>query len=206
MSWIKKIRDFFNPSTIPESVDVVIIGLGNPGQKYVNTRHNIGFIVADHFVNQLSNKKTLVTKNADYTFGSISSGKKIAVIKPLTFMNLSGEAVKSAVEMLNVTIKSTIVIVDDFNIPLGSIRTRKSGSSGGHNGLKSIEAHVGVDYPRLRFGIGPLPPGLSVIDFVLGEFTPEEQRMLPALIPTAIASLTTFINEGIEVVMSKFNK
>lgn len=206
MGWIRNLQRFFKPHLFPEHVDVIIFGLGNPGDKYTKTRHNIGFRVAEAFLGSLHDVKVIETAEAKCFLGSTDSNKSVLVVKPLTFMNQSGVAVKRIVDTFKVQLSSTIVIVDDFNIPLGTLRARKSGSSGGHNGLKSIEAHVGADYPRLRIGIGPLPEGVKIIDFVLGEFLPAEEDRIKEIFTKSITALNTFIAEGIETVMSKHNK
>lgn len=206
MSLLKTIRDFFNPSSFSEKIDIIIFGLGNPGKKYCHTRHNIGFRVAEAFIETLSEVKTVNTKEADIYIGTFESLKRVAVVKPLTYMNESGVAVESVVKTFQVPLSAAIVIVDDFHIPLNKIRIRKNGSSGGHNGLKSIEAHVGSEYPRLRIGIGPLPEGIDVIDFVLGVFTEHDQEMMKDIIPKAIEALKSFVNDGVEATMTKFNK
>ena len=205
MGLIKILRDFLNPSPFSKKIDYVVFGLGNPGQKYCQTRHNIGFIVADAFTESLDSVKSYRIKDADIKTGMIDS-KRVAVVKPLTFMNKSGIAVESVLKKTNLPLSAAIVLVDDFHIPTGSIRVRKNGSSGGHNGLKSIEALVGSDYSRLRVGVGPLPVGDTVIDFVLGRFTEHDLEMLKETVPKAVDALKSFINVGIEATMNTFNK
>lgn len=205
MSWLKTFRDFLNPSPFSEKFDFVIFGLGNPGQKYFQTRHNAGFIVADAFIESMGSVKAFNFKVADVKSGMIDS-KRVAVVKPLTFMNQSGVAVESILKKMDLPLSAAIVLVDDFHIPTGSFRVRKNGSSGGHNGLKSIEAHVGQEYSRLRVGIGPLPTGISVIDFVLGQFSQQDLEKLSETVPKAVEALYSFINVGVEATMNKFNK
>jgi PTH1 family peptidyl-tRNA hydrolase len=144
-------------------------------------------------------------KNACFKIGMVES-KRVAVVKPLTFMNQSGTVVESVLKKMNLPLSAAIILVDDFNIPTGSIRVRKNGSSGGHNGLKSIEAFIGSDYPRLRVGVGPLPEGSNVIDFVLGQFSEHDLEMLKETVPKAVDALKSFIIVGIEATMNKFNK
>lgn len=205
MGWLKTLRDFLNPSPFSEKIDNVIFGLGNPGLKYCHTRHNAGFIVADAFTKSLDSVKVSKLKDADILTGMIGS-KRVAVVKPLTFMNQSGSAVESVLKKMDLPLSAVIVLVDDFHIPTGSIRVRKNGSSGGHNGLKSIEAHVGSDYSRLRVGVGPLPVGITVIDFVLGQFSGQDLEVLRETVPKAVDALKSFINVGVEATMNKFNK
>ena len=205
MGWIKTLRDFLNPSPFSKKIDYVVFGLGNPGQKYCQTRHNVGFIVADAFIESLDSIKSHYFKVADIKTGMIDC-KRVAVVKPLTFMNESGIAVESVLKETNLPLSAAIVLVDDFHIPIGTIRVRKNGSSGGHNGLKSIEAHVGSEYSRLRVGVGPLPVGDTVIDFVLGRFSEHDLEMLKETVPKAVGALKSFINVGVEATMNTFNK
>lgn len=200
------LRDFKNPSSFSGKIDFLIFGLGNPGEKYLQTRHNIGFIVADAFIKCLTEIKTEKSNDAELIFGVFESRIRVAVVKPLTYMNESGIAVEKIIKKFSFPLSASLIIVDDFHIPTGTIRIRKSGSSGGHNGLKSIEAHVGTGYPRLRIGIGPLPSDIGIIDFVLGQFTEHDQEMLKETVPKAVEALKTFINEGVEVTMNRFNK
>jgi peptidyl-tRNA hydrolase, PTH1 family len=206
MGWLEKIRDFLSLSRATEKIDIVIFGLGNPEEKYYNTRHNIGFKVADTFSSCLRTVKKVRSKEAEIIIGSFEVTKRVAVVKPLTYMNHSGIAIEYVLKKWCVPLASSIIIVDDFHIPLCSIRVRKNGSSGGHNGLKSIEAHVGSDYPRLRMGIGPLHKGVSIIDFVLGQFSEHDLEIHKEIIPKAVEALKSFIDEGVEVTMNEFNK
>jgi PTH1 family peptidyl-tRNA hydrolase len=197
--------DFFNPHPFSEKIDVIIFGLGNPGEEYALTRHNIGFIVADKLVTLLSDVTTKRFGDAMTSVGVLEN-KKVAVVKPLTFMNSSGNAVDAIMKATSLPLTSVMVLVDDFNIPLGTLRIRKSGSAGGHNGLKSIQAAVGLDYPRLRIGIGPLPDGTSVIDYVLGKFTDDEFKALDNVVPSVIDACRMFLENNLDAVMNKFNK
>ncbi|HMA64352.1 MAG TPA: aminoacyl-tRNA hydrolase, partial [Chitinispirillaceae bacterium] len=186
-------------------IDAVIFGLGNPGEEYTLTRHNIGFIVADKLAMLLSDVTTKRFGDA-VTVTGVLGNKKVAVVKPLTFMNSSGNAVDSIMKATSLPLSSVLVLVDDFNIPLGTVRVRKSGSAGGHNGLKSIQSFVGLDYPRLRIGIGPLPEGISVIDFVLGKFASNELDALDNVMPSVIDACRMFLEHDLDAVMNKFNK
>jgi PTH1 family peptidyl-tRNA hydrolase len=197
--------DFFNPHPFSEKIDAIFFGLGNPGTEYALTRHNIGFIVADKLTTLLSDVTTKRFGDATTTVGVLEH-KKVAVVKPLTFMNSSGNAVDAIMKATSLPLSSVMVLVDDFNIPLGTIRVRNGGSAGGHNGLKSIQSFVGLDYPRLRIGIGPLPDGTSVIDYVLGKFTDDEFKTLDNVIPSVIDACRMFLENNLDVVMNKFNK
>jgi len=202
---LKLFGDFFNPHPFSEKIDAIIFGLGNPGEEYALTRHNIGFIVADKLTTLLSDVTTNRFGDAMITVGVLEN-KKVAVVKPLTFMNSSGNAVDAIMKTISLPLSSVMVLVDDFNIPLGTLRVRKGGSAGGHNGLKSIQSFVGLDYPRLRIGIGPLPDGTSVIDYVLGKFSEDEFKALDNVIPSVIDACRMFLENNLDAVMNKFNK
>ncbi len=182
----------------------IIFGLGNPGFWYRNTRHNIGFDICKTFVktyNGKINRKKFLCK---YWIGKIEK-EDILVALPQTYMNNSGDAVKAIVEEFSVKTEDILVVVDDFHIPLGKIRLRKKGSSGGHNGLASIENNIGENYCRLRIGIGPKPSDKDIIKFVLGTWSKTEKKIIKKIINEASAVVGTYITKGIEVAMSKHN-
>jgi PTH1 family peptidyl-tRNA hydrolase len=185
-------------------MNYLIVGLGNIGKEYADTRHNIGFMVADELANQAGTTWSTL-KHAYYTEYK-QRGHNIFVIKPTTFMNLSGKAVNYWMQELIVPIQNVLVIVDDLAIPFGSLRVKPKGSAAGHNGLRSIEGSVGGQhYARLRFGIGDNYPKGRQVDYVLGPFDKEEQRELPALIEHAVKMVNSFINIGIELTMTNLN-
>lgn len=190
----------------PEKIACCIFGLGNPGVDYQHNRHNIGFKVVDSIQCSLTDKKVIQTDHAEVTVGKTVNGFTIATIKPLTFMNRSGDAVNEVLQKFATTETRHIVVVDDFNIPLGSIRFRRDGSHGGHNGLKSIIQVIGPNFPRLRIGIGPLPNSVKVIDFVLGNFSENEEHVLMSLFPAIKEALLQFMREPIDAVMNRYNK
>lgn len=202
---LKIFGDFLNPHPFSEKIDAIIFGLGNPGEEYALTRHNIGFIIADKLTTLLSGVTVKRFGDAVTAVGVLGD-KRVAVVKPLTFMNNSGSAVDAIMKAITLPLSSVMILVDDFNIPLGTVRVRKGGSAGGHNGLKSIQSFVGLDYPRLRIGIGPLPDGISVIDFVLGKFTSDEFNALDNVIPSVIDACRMFLEHDLDAVMNKFNK
>ncbi len=156
----------------------LIIGLGNPGEKYEYTKHNIGFLTVDNLANQIGvNNFTKTTSkfNALITEARID-GQKILLVKPLTYMNLSGEAVRPIIDWYKVDIDDMVVIYDDLDLPLGKIRYREKGSAGGHNGMKSIIQHLQTEsFKRIRIGIGRSQHG-SVVDYVLTTFSKEEKE------------------------------
>ena len=185
-------------------MNYLIVGLGNIGREYADTRHNIGFMVADELANQAGSTWSTL-KHAYYTEYK-QRGHNVVVIKPTTFMNLSGKAVNYWMHELKVPIQNVLVIVDDLAIPFGSLRIKPKGSAAGHNGLRSIEASVGgQQYPRLRFGIGDNFSKGRQVDYVLGPFDKEEARELPALIEHAVKMVNSFINIGIELTMTNLN-
>jgi peptidyl-tRNA hydrolase, PTH1 family len=186
----------------------LIAGLGNPGEKYTNTRHNIGFLILDHIAGSLHLDYSL--KSSSYEAACGSSGQnKFILLKPMTFMNRSGSAILKFMNDYKEEISDILIIVDDFNIPLGTIRVRKGGSDGGHNGIADIiEKFDTMEFPRMRIGIGLEEPVLKpdFIDFVLGDFTPDEMRIIKELMPQYEDCVISFIDYGILHTMNKFNK
>ncbi len=187
------------------SVDFLIVGLGNIGKQYSATRHNIGFRVADKLIDSLGSRKEGRIPEADFFCGTIEN-KNVVVAKPRTLMNRSGIAVDKLIRRFQLNISSVLIVVDDFNLPLGKIRLRKNGTHGGHNGLKSIISYVGSDFPRLRVGIGPVPANIEVIDFVLGDFSAQEEPEIQNVVQKAVEASMQFTKISIDAVMNKFNK
>lgn len=196
----------------------ILIGLGNPGSEYVGTRHNIGFEVVDHFAARLGwiakpEKFSTVAKNKfdallmDGTMSIHSGGvEKLLLVKPMTFMNLSGRSVLAAMTFYQLSPADIMVALDDLALPCGKIRLRGAGSSGGHNGLKDIERVLATSqYPRLRIGIDPPPPRVPQKDYVLGRFTPEQRKLVDPAIGRAGNAVAAWIEKGIESAMSLFN-
>ncbi len=178
-----------------------IVGLGNPGSKYEFTRHNIGFRVID----LLSGRWGVRVERYECNALIGKKGSEIALVKPMTYMNRSGEALKELSLKYGASPSDFLIIYDDLHLPFGSIRIRKSGSSGGHKGMGSIISALGTeDIPRIRLGIGP-PPPQGYEYFVLSEFSDEEMRMLPIFLSRAADAIETIINEGIEKAMSIYN-
>jgi PTH1 family peptidyl-tRNA hydrolase len=144
--------------------------------------------------------------DADFSDGTLFSTKKVLAIKPRTLMNRSGKAVEKYLACLRLPASRMLVVVDDYNLPLGKIRARGNGSDGGHNGLKSIIGCIGEEFPRLRIGIGPCPgKGSGIIDFVLGTFSANEEEQLKSVIPRAAEACELFVKSGIQTVMNRFN-
>ena len=183
----------------------LIVALGNIGSEYADTRHNIGFMIAD----EMAKKAGVTFSNLRLAYYTEIShrGKKIHLIKPTTYMNLSGKAVNYWMHELKIPVENILVLVDDLALPFGSIRLKPKGGNAGHNGLKSIESLVGgQNYPRLRFGIGDNFPKGRQVDYVLSSFDEDEQPELPALIDRSIEMIESFVSAGVELTMTRFNK
>lgn len=183
----------------------LIIGLGNIGAEYADNRHNIGFMVLDEMAKQHHAKFSLL-KLAYYTELSYK-GRTLHLIKPSTYMNLSGKAVNHYAQQLSIQPENILVIVDDLAIPFGALRIKPKGSAAGHNGLKSIEGLLGSnEYARLKFGIGDNFAKGQQVDYVLSSFDKHEQLQLPSLINTSIEMVKSFTTAGIGLTMTNFNK
>jgi PTH1 family peptidyl-tRNA hydrolase len=182
----------------------LIVGLGNIGPEYANTRHNIGFNIADELVKTLGG--SFQNMRLAYYAEVSHKGKKLHVIKPTTFMNLSGKAVNYYMQELKIPLENVLVIVDDLALPLGKLRLKLQGSSAGHNGLKSIEALCGgQQYPRLRFGISDNFSKGRQADYVLAPFDKDELPELPALIDKSVELIKSFVTIGAAKTMTLFN-
>ena len=183
----------------------LIIGLGNAGDEYAHTRHNIGFDVVNAFV--LKHGGSFSNGRLAYIAEVKWKGKKFVCICPTTFMNLSGNAVKHWLDKEKIGIENILVITDDVALPLNKMRLRPSGSNGGHNGLKSIEAAVAtVNYPRLRFGIGSDYPKGKQADFVLSNWRKEEEPLVKMKVDYAVEVIEDFAAKGIILTMNEVNK
>ncbi len=185
--------------------EFLIIGLGNPGSSYEKTRHNVGFRAVRYFAERHRvrlKKSSLVS--AELGHGPIY-GAEVGIVLPLTYMNSSGEAVKESIAAFKVALKRMVVVVDDVALPFGVMRLKEGGSSGGHNGLKSIEEHVGTqEFPRLRIGIGSYG-GAVLADYVLSQFDTSEEEQLPKIFEKAADVLDCWIRLGIQQAMTKAN-
>ncbi len=182
----------------------IVFGLGNPGKRYFFTRHNIGFILLDYIREQY--KIPFRPGKGDYYFLRFEiDDEPVMLVKPTTFMNLSGIAVRQVLERFPVDLDKILVVLDDFQLPFGSLRFRKKGSDGGHNGLKSIIENLGSEeFSRLRVGIGDHFE--DPVDFVLSEFDAREKEQLKELLPIAHQGIVVWIREGIEQAMNRFNR
>jgi len=182
----------------------IIAGLGNPGKKYLRTRHNLGFIVIDHFVKQYNTECT--QKKFRSLFCKMTIGSEdVVLLKPQTFMNLSGIAVKEALNMYKCAPSDVMIVCDDLDLPFSKIRIRRTGGCGGHRGLESVTAYLGNNnFARLRMGIGK-DKGENASNFVLSTFSEEEETKIPGFLDVACIALKTWITEGAEVCMNKYN-
>lgn len=195
---------FFSKKT--GGVDFIVACLGNPGDQYENTRHNAGFLVADELAGRLDVpiqrlKFRALTNTVDL------GGHKVLLMKPVTYMNLSGQAVREAAAFYKVPPEHIIVVSDEVALPPGRLRVRKSGSAGGHNGLKDIIAQLGTDqFPRVRVGVGQKPhPDYDMADWVLGKFQGEDKKQVDAAVERAADAVVCLIQEGADQAMNKYN-
>lgn len=184
----------------------LIVGLGNPGRQYSNTRHNIGFIAADHIISRYNFFASSSKFDSELASGIIEA-HKILVAKPMTFMNLSGKAVLSICTYYKILPTNIIVIHDDIDLEIGQLKVKMSGGSGGHNGLKSIDHYIGNNYYRIRLGIGrPKETPIEIADYVLGQFKPEEQRKIYQIIEAITANLPILLNGKLEKFKEKISE
>ena len=183
-----------------------VVGLGNPGRKHRNNRHNLGFVVADYLCEKRGG--SFEKKDKLYELAEIQiAQREIHVLKPSTYMNLSGEAVRSFCEEFGIDLGQVIVVCDDTNLPLGKIRIRASGSDGGHKGLRSVITDMETeDFPRLRMGVGLPQPGLSLEEYVLRDFTEEEIPSAKAMVLRAYEAIIKVVESGLEEAMNLHNR
>ncbi len=184
----------------------LLVCLGNPGDKYENTRHNVGFMVADEIAER-QRKPIQKLKFKALTNLFTISGEKVLVMKPITYMNLSGEAVRQAADFYKIPPERILVVSDDTALAVGRLRIRLKGSAGGHNGLKNIIQHLGTDqFPRLRVGVGEKPhPDYDLADWVLGKFQGEDKKAIDAAVKRAADAVECILSEGLDRAMGKFN-
>ena len=181
----------------------LIVGLGNPGKEYEDTRHNIGFKVVDNIAKEYNIEINRQKFKGIYGEGFID-GKKVMLLKPTTYMNLSGESVREVVDFYNLENEEVLVIYDDISLETGSLRIREKGSAGGHNGIKSIIAHLGSDvFPRIKVGVGQ--PAGNLVNHVLGRFSKEEIDVLNQSIEASTKAAKEIINTDAKTAMNQFN-
>ena len=182
----------------------LIVGLGNPGDQYAETRHNAGYMVLDAFAK--ASNIVFTDKRYGYVAETNIKGRKVFLLKPTTFMNLSGNAVRYWLGKENIDQSRLLVVSDEVAVPLGQFRLKANGSNGGHNGLGHIQQLIGQNYARLRMGIGnDFPRGMQ-IEHVLGRFTAEERELLDPAIETAVEVIRSFVLAGIDITMNQYNK
>lgn len=187
----------------------LIAGLGNPDEKYENTRHNVGFMVADKLAETIGAKFNQSMKRAKIA-SVFYKGEKIIIIKPQTYMNLSGESVAPIADYFRIPKEDILIVVDDVNLSLGKLRMRKSGSAGGHNGLKSVILNLATEeFPRLRIGVGAPAADINgekdMINHVLGRFSRDEEKAVEEMTEKGAAAALAFCTEGIDAAMNSFN-
>ena len=187
-------------------VDWLLVCLGNPGDQYENTRHNAGFMVAD----ELADRHNIPVQRLKFRAltNTITVGdQKVLLMKPVTYMNLSGEAVHEAASFYKIPPEHVLVISDEVSLAPGKLRVRRSGSAGGHNGLKNIIAHLGTDqFPRIRVGVGQKPhPDYDMADWVLGKFQGEDKKAVESAVKRAADAAECLIREGVDKAMNKYN-
>lgn len=178
----------------------MLVGLGNPGKEYATTRHNVGFMVVDEVARRFG---IVRWKNRDGAFQAFDSAARIVFIKPTTFMNLSGTPVRLISSWYRVPPENVLVVADDMDLPFGRLRMRPFGGHGGHNGLRSVIATIGEEFPRLRIGVGR--PQYDSIDHVLGPFDPNERQRLPAILDAAAGAAERVLNGDLDRAMQFAN-
>ena len=196
----------FGTNKKSSSLDWIVVFLGNPGDKYENTRHNVGFMTADALGEKLNKpiqrlKVKALTNVVEY------GGCRVLLMKPTTYMNLSGEAVREACMFYKLPPERVLVVSDDVSLPVGKIRLRRNGTAGGHNGLRSIIGQLHSDqFPRLKIGVGAKPhPDYDMADWVLGHFSKEDRKAVDAAIDRALDAMECLFTQGIDKAMSRYN-
>ena len=185
----------------------IIAGLGNPDRQYRNTRHNIGFDVIDLIADQ--NNITIGERKHKALIGKgFVGGQKVVLIKPQTYMNLSGESVREVIDFYKIDERSELIVIsDDISLEVGQIRIRKKGRAGGHNGLKNIILHLGHDeFQRIKMGVGQKPEGYDLADYVLGHFSKEEREIMDESAKYAAEAVTVMMTEGADAAMNRYNR
>lgn len=186
---------------------VIIAGLGNPTKEYENTRHNIGFMAIDMLADKY-NISVMDCKHKALIGKGTIGGTKVILVKPLTYMNLSGEAIRAAVDYYKVDPTSELIVIyDDISLDVGQLRIRKKGSAGGHNGIKNIIAHLGDDtFLRIKIGVGEKPKGYDLVDYVLGHFSGEELEVIKGSLEKVDGAVNLMLEDKVDAAMNEYNK
>jgi PTH1 family peptidyl-tRNA hydrolase len=181
----------------------VVVGLGNPGSRYAGTRHNVGYAVMDALA-ESPRAGRFQSRFQAQVAELVEEPEKVLLVKPETFMNLSGQCVRQALDFYQVPLSDLLVVCDDINLPLGKLRLRARGTHGGHNGLRDIQNHLGTtEYARLRIGVGS--PDEEAVDHVLGRFRPAERAVIDEAVLLAAQAVGVWIHDGIETCMNQYN-
>ena len=185
----------------------IIVGLGNPGRDYTNTRHNIGFDVIDTLAD-VAGISVIEKKHKAIIGKGVLDGQKVILVKPQTYMNLSGESVRDIIDYYKVDEEQELIVIsDDTSLDVGSIRIRKKGSAGGHNGLKNIIAHLGHDtFMRVKMGVGEKPKGYDLADYVLGHFSSGERKLMDEAAKIAVEAIRMMMAGDVDKAMNQFNR
>ena len=183
----------------------IVVGIGNPGREYEHTRHNVGFDVVDAIAEQNGLGPVSRRRFSAHVASGPIAGERALLVKPQTYVNVSGQAARAALDWYGESVENLLVVCDDLNLALGRVRIRPGGSSGGHRGLESIADALGThEFPRLRIGIGE-PVRVPAVDFVLSRFDAEERRMIDAAVALAAQAVNCWVREGIHACMNQFN-
>ena len=200
----EKIQAQLNQKTDSQEI-YLVVGLGNPGREYRNTRHNMGFLAVDALIQKLGFSRSKVQNKAIINTGSLQ-GQKVILAKPQTYMNLSGQAVSGLVNFYKIPLNHLLVINDDVDIPFGTIRIRPGGGSAGQKGVGSIIEKLGTqEFARMRLGVGRPPGQMSTPDYVLQQFSKDEEEFLRNFLDKADLAVEEFILNGLDAAMNKFN-
>jgi len=207
MNFLETIQSLFKTKKLHKEINMkkfLIVGLGNIGEKYLETRHNIGFKIVDEVAEE--NSVIFETDKLGDVATFRFKGRTFILLKPSTYMNLSGKAVKYWMDKEKITIENILIVTDDVNIDFGAVRIKAKGSAGGHNGLKDIQEKLNTqDYARFRFGVGGNFSKGKQVDYVLGEWNKEEKSLLIERLPTSAKAVISFGTDGLNNTMNEFN-
>lgn len=181
----------------------IIAGLGNPGKEYTGTRHNVGYDTLERLAEKYNVKLNKLKFNSVYGETTVN-GEKVMLVKPVTYMNKSGIAIDEIIKFYKIPVENLIVIYDDIDIPVGTLRIRPHGSPGTHNGMRSIIQHVGSNFPRIRIGIGR-NPNMDLADYVLQRFSKDEMEKLNSIMEKALEAAIEIIENNVDIAMQKYN-